>query len=237
MPQNSWTDRVPPPGKVGDFEIVNYEISPEEASLFNLRCMFNFRNFMSVLPGKFTKLIDRRHGDFWMSNTQMERTTARLFCRNAHGRVLIFGLGLGMVLNRIHDQPKVKSIVVVEKFDEVIQLVAPTFEDMEKLTIVQGDAWTWRPDKGQKFDTIWFDIWATFDFDNRPEFKRLKLRSVPWRSTKRAWVGCWSQKELVELKKSFIKKAAFDTSLNDMLRRHEKNGDRLGKDVDDGKKV
>lgn len=71
-----------------------------------------------ITPGTYVRLI---HGwDCVMSNTNMEKRTNMDFCCNAHGDVLIGGLGIGMIILAIQDKSEVKSITVIEKNQEVI---------------------------------------------------------------------------------------------------------------------
>jgi len=115
------------------------------------------------------------NGSIMMSNAEYEERTCAEAVFNATGDVLIAGLGLGMVLPPILAKPEVKSVTVVEINPDVIALVADAYKH-PKLTVVQGDIFTWTPAKGQQFDFIWFDIWADICGDNLPEMARLSRR-------------------------------------------------------------
>lgn len=91
-----------------------------------------------------------------MVDTEWERQIARDFINAARGDVLIFGLGLGCTVREIVDKPSVKSVSVIEKNPDVIELVEPHMRNA-KLTVVHGDAFSYEPE--QTYDAIWIDIW------------------------------------------------------------------------------
>ncbi len=74
----------------------------------------------------------------------------------ARGDVLITGLGIGYVLVPILAKPEVRTVTVIEKCQDVIDLVLPYIRH-PKLKVVLADAFEWVPDS--TFDTMWFDIY------------------------------------------------------------------------------
>jgi len=72
--------------KVGDYALEKFEIGKN-----NLYAMLH-----GIPCGKYIRL---RHGiEVVMSDTDMEKRTNARFVANAHGNVLIGGLGIGMIL-------------------------------------------------------------------------------------------------------------------------------------------
>ena len=67
------------------------------------------------------------------------------FCTHAHGDVLIGGLGIGLIILAIQDNPEVHSITVIEKNQEVIDMVATQLPLNEKVKIIQADVFLWKP--------------------------------------------------------------------------------------------
>ncbi len=61
-----------------------------------------------------------------MTDSADERYSNLEVVRNAHGRVLLGGLGLGMILHPIAAKPQVTSVTVLEVNRDVIELVGPT---------------------------------------------------------------------------------------------------------------
>jgi spermidine synthase len=88
-----------------------------------------------------------------MSDTNMERRSNWQVKDNAHGRVLIAGLGIGMILHPILDPTRaiisrragealqpVEHVTVVELNQDVIDLVAPSLARYgDRVTIVKAD--------------------------------------------------------------------------------------------------
>jgi spermidine synthase len=111
-----------------------------------------------------------------MSNTPMEIRTNRAIIHNATGDVLINGLGIGMVLKAVLAKPDVRSVRVIEKHPEVIELVAPTYAPDPRVEIIQADCFDYEPPKGMRFNAVWHDIWDYICGDNLPEMHKLHRR-------------------------------------------------------------
>ena len=97
-------------------------------------------------------------GGKWMNimdDSAYEAKQADAFLSAATGDVLLAGLGLGMVLKPLVKNPKVSSITVIEKYQEVIDLVSPHTPSSNKIKIINDDIYTWTPDK--PYDVAWFD--------------------------------------------------------------------------------
>lgn len=151
--------------------IKKFEISESEARMFNLGNIMSGRPLSVVDPGKYIKLIV--NGDLMMSDTKFEKITNCEFCAHACGDVMIAGLGIGLILHNIRDKVntgEVTSITIYEKYQSVIDLVSPQFTDLPILYKCE-DILTYKPNKNEKYDTIYFDIWPSIDYDkNLPEY-------------------------------------------------------------------
>ena len=134
--------------------------------------------------------------EFMMSDTKMERKSNRDFIRAARGKVVIGGLGIGMLLHNILDKSEVDSVLVIENNKDVIDLVAPRFAH-PKLTVVHGDVFTY--ETKEKFDSIYFDIWATISEDNLDDIRKLHAK-WKFRKTKGggSFMTSWLMKYLQE---------------------------------------
>lgn len=115
-------------------------------------------------------------GEMMMSNTNMEKRTSAGFVSNANGDVLICGLGIGLVLLPLFENENVKSITVVEKYQDVIDCVLPQikpYDKQNKLTVICKDCFEFYAK--DRFDTIFIDIWANINRDiYEEEMKPLK---------------------------------------------------------------
>ena len=138
-------------------------------------------------PGTYACL--RVNGRLMMSDTRMEHYTNYKVVREARGNVLIAGLGLGMILHPILAKKEVLSVTVIEKYADVISLVGPTVKH-DKLTIIEGDIYEWKPAKGTKYDTLYFDIWADSCVDDLADMRKLHLRFKPYK-IKEGWMNSW----------------------------------------------
>jgi hypothetical protein len=73
-----------------------------------------------------------------------------------HGHVVCAGLGLGLIVHALHDNPRVHKITVIEREKDVIDLVGPRLP-REKLEIVHRDFWDWRDAQP---DSVFFDLFV-----------------------------------------------------------------------------
>jgi len=79
---------------------------------------------------------------------------------------------------------------------EFIKLVGPSFKRKKKVTIIQADAFTWKPN-GQKFDWGWHDIWTDLCVDILPEMTKLKRHYC--RAVTVGQQRCWDEDRLKRL--------------------------------------
>lgn len=175
------------PAENGSAKIEKFEIKKD-----NVRAMLD-----GICPGNYVRLIHQ--GNLVMSNTAMEERTNRKFCANSYGDVLIGGLGIGMILLAIQDKEQVRSITVLEKYQEVIDLVAPQLPINSKVHIICADVFEWKPEKGQKFDCIYMDIWNFVNSDVYDEMKLLKRKFGHYLKSKQEsphrFNECWAEYE------------------------------------------
>lgn len=76
----------------------------------------------------------------------------------ARGRILISGLGLGFSLYKLLKIPKVQYIRVIEKNQNVIDLVKPFFKEyFDKVDFVNGDIFNYK--LNDSFNIIYHSIW------------------------------------------------------------------------------
>jgi hypothetical protein len=172
--------------KIGDFRLEKYSIQEK-----NLAAM------MQGIPmGNYIKLSGR--SGVIMSNTPMEKNTNREIICWANGDVFIAGLGIGLIVLPIQEKEDVKSITVLEKYPEIIELVGNQLPLNNKVKIIQGDVFEHEFSKGTKFDTIYFDIW---DYVNEDVYKeemlplKKKYRKYKRFSTEnpRVYMACWAE--------------------------------------------
>lgn len=181
-------------------KIVRYEFSNKENPFYNVRESLRTGGLFKMVDGHYTKLyVDR---DLMMSDTPMERRTNKDFVNAAHGRVFIAGLGLGLIIQAILKKKEVKEVVVIEKYQDVIDLVVPKFKD-SRLKVVCADIFEYKLEKAEKFDVIYFDIWPDITTDSLKEINTLHARFRNHKNTANpnCWMGSWMHKFLKDMRR------------------------------------
>lgn len=120
----------------------------------------------------------------WMSDTPDERRDHRYVSRHLKGHVLIGGLGMGMFALFAALRPEVEKVTVIEINPDIIDLVLPHLHkamksqgiNPDKLVVIEDDLLAWKPPKGEKYQCIWFDIWANLCTDNLEDMATLNRR-------------------------------------------------------------
>ncbi|HEY3062318.1 MAG TPA: hypothetical protein VGL99_25380 [Chloroflexota bacterium] len=154
----------------------------------------------TIRPGTYARLFVR--DELVMSDTWMERESNWPVVCLAHGRVLIGGLGLGMILPPLLANQLVTHVTVVELEADVIEVIQPAFAGQiaaGRLELVHDDIRTWNPPgrTRYRYDTIYFDIWPTISAANLPEMERLHRRFRPrLEHSPAAWLGSWQYERL-----------------------------------------
>jgi len=79
--------------------------------------------------------------NLWMSYTPMEVLTQRPGLRAAKGHVVLAGLGMGWLLQRVAEKKTVKKITLVELSQERLDWILPCLTISKPLEVVHGNAW------------------------------------------------------------------------------------------------
>lgn len=197
--------------KKGKAEI-KYDKTDSEIALFfrnkalelAKKCDVHVKHFglWDYSPGDITYTDLYIDGVAFMGDEPGERlTNMDLWC-HAFGDVLIGGLGIGMVICGLAENPNINSITVLENSRDVIDLVGPTIEAFVKnkcrLNIIEGDVFEYKSEK--KFDTIYMDIWARLNPKNLPQYETL-LSKYKSNLREYGWMECWAREFLQDVKK------------------------------------
>lgn len=177
----------------GCARLERFTLTEEQARFANTQTLFSGgRSFQRLRPGDYVRLMV--NGELMMSDTDMEKITNLDIVANAHGKVMIAGLGIGLVIDNLREKIAngiIESIVIYEKYQDVIDLVASRYKDLP-LEVRCADILQYIPPKQEKYDTIYFDIWPTIDVENLKEMavlhQRWKYRKLPG-----AYMGSWMQ--------------------------------------------
>lgn len=176
--------------------ISRFEFSSKKDPLFNMRTVRDGGGMFYMYDGHYVRL--HVNGKLMMSDTSMERISNMGFIEGANGRVLIAGLGVGLIIHNIIEREKVKEVVVVEKYQDVIDLVHPKIQH-PKLKVVCADIFEYELPKEEKFDTIYFDIWANISTENLDQMKTLhaKFRKNLNKTNESRWMDSWMKDYLM----------------------------------------
>lgn len=140
----------------------------------------------------FYYLRSQEHGT-WMSTTLQEIGQMAAPLKAARGHVLIGGLGLGAVAHLMLKQPKVKSVTVIEREPELIELVRPFID--KNIDVLQADLHEYVKTitHRKQYDFAFFDIWqSTGEWTWQTHVVPLR-RAVRGKIRK---VFCWQEDEM-----------------------------------------
>ncbi len=146
-------------------------------------------------PGGYTRL--KQGNTVFMTDLYEEWWTQKEAIQEAccrGGRVLITGLGLGLIVESILRTPGsiVERLTVLEASEDVIKLVGPHLRARfgGRLEIINADAFEWVPPEGAHYHVVWHDIWPNPDDPrNLPEIDLLERRYAPFCD----WQGTWER--------------------------------------------
>lgn len=192
-----------PEGELDGLVVERFEMKP--GNLHNM--MQALKHGRGTRPGVYTRLIEPKAEIFWMSDTDAEKNdhvpaVSRIDFLKAK-RVLINGLGLGVVLQAALSYDHVEHVDVVEKDERVIKLVGPHYTKDPRVTIHHADAYeqikAWP--RGTRWDVGWSDIWPEISPDNQPDMTR--LQKIYQRRCQ--WHRCWAAPEVARLNREYLR--------------------------------
>ena len=151
-------------------------------------------NHIGYFDKKFSYLALLKNNEIWMSLNPNEIKTMEPYIEKAQGHVLVLGLGMGYVAYMMANKKEVKSVTVIEKDSNVINifnnLLWPSFSSKEKIKIINDDALNYLKRKQRDYDYIFADIWHSPD-DGLPLF--LKIKKI------NRHVDCWLEVSMYAL--------------------------------------
>lgn len=99
----------------------------------------------------------------WMVDDPPHWWSMQDYARNSRGKVLVAGLGLGLVIHELLKNVDVDSITVIERNKDVIDLISQLLPKPENvdLEIINEDFYTFINRTKRQFDRIIIDLWTT----------------------------------------------------------------------------
>ena len=103
----------------------------------------------------------------WMVDDPPHFWSMQDYARNSIGRVLVAGLGLGLVTHELLNNVDVDSITIVEKNKDVIDLISPLLPKAEdvKFQIINKDFYDFVHDSEEDFDRKILNLWTSGSFE------------------------------------------------------------------------
>jgi spermidine synthase len=176
----------------GNVKIRHFSISEREAAVTMLRAVATGGREEPISVGRYCQLLV--NNGVMMSDTPMEKRTNYEVVRQARGHVFIAGLGIGMILVPILAKPEVTQVTVVERLQDVIDLVAPHFSD-PRLEVIHADVFSYKPPKGTRYDVVYHDIWADQNPSDLEEMTQLHRKYGRYLRVG-GWQESWRRDEL-----------------------------------------
>lgn len=187
-----------PEGMSGNWRVEHFTVNEKEARWNNMLTAFTpGGGARGVPPGEYTRLMHGR--TVVMSDTPAEVRDHYEPIRQAHGRCLINGLGLGIVVQGMLHKPEVEHLTVIEISPDVLALVADHYQAIfsDRLEIIEADALTWQAPKGAWYDIVWHDIWSNICTDNLETMGTLHRKY----GRRCGWQGSWQREWLQYLRR------------------------------------
>lgn len=156
-----------PEGISGDFEIAHYT---NETTDNNWPMYLQMKNESF---DTYTVLLKKGCPMPIMQDSLAEYNEHQWLWDNATGDVLIGGLGIGLVHQKLIDNPNVSSITIIENSQDVIDLVWDNCVKDDTFTLIKADIETWTPPTNSSWDVAWFDTWLIDNSLNLKEYKEL----------------------------------------------------------------
>ena len=126
-----------PKQRVGNFRIKKKPI--RKLAHLSMGKVFGYEETLFLADVDITVLEERHRGKWrvWMSDSPQEYFNMWELSARVKGRVLVGGLGLGILVNLLSNRRDVTEIVVVEKSKEIIRMVKPYLP--QNVTVIEGD--------------------------------------------------------------------------------------------------
>lgn len=140
--------------------------------------------------GLYTKLMCGE--TLFMADTPCEVEDHKPLLENATGNVLVMGLGIGLTLELLFQKVDVDYVHVIEKSQEVIDIVSPYYLEKykDKVSIIHADALELHP--FGEWNAIWVDIWSDISINNKQQYDLMRERWTPYTN----WIGLWAEDKL-----------------------------------------
>lgn len=183
--------------KIGNCELKYDYYKPYEGFVYDdIEMSFDGKQLPKIgfFSTKFKYPAIYENNRLWMSITPNEINTMNEAITEASGDVLTYGLGLGYYQYMVSMKDEVRSVTIVEKNQDIIDLfeknILPLFKYKEKVKIIKNDAFCFaeKEIKNHKFNFVFVDLWHDVS-DGIKMYKKMKEyeKNLP-NATYRYWI-------------------------------------------------
>lgn len=184
----------------GEFTITrSFLPKGEETTLISLRNSMlrgeDVRQIKFTQDCYITRLLTREGGGQLMSDSPQERYEVVPAIKACRGNVLVGGLGLGMYVQMLHKNTRVRHITVVELEPDIISLVAPSLP--EGVRVIQADLFQFVANCNWSWNNAIYDIWSpTSEGSFFGYVMPLRLASARAGLKSQKHIFCWAETEM-----------------------------------------
>lgn len=109
----------------------------------------------------FTILEEKNNkgNNIWTTDYLEEQTSQFDYVSHFKGKVLVGGLGIGLIIKYLEDLKDVTEIVVVENQKQIIDLAKPVLDTCKKTRVVHRDLYKYLKNCKDRFNYAYYDIW------------------------------------------------------------------------------
>lgn len=133
-------------------------------------------------------VVERKEWKTWMADSAVEIATQADCIRRLRGKVLIGGLGLGVLVKAALGRRDVDAVDVLEIDSDIVGMVGPHYRD-PRVRIITADALEFKPRAKRWYDVVYMDIWRNVGACNLIDMITLRRRWVD----RCGWYGAWSE--------------------------------------------
>lgn len=192
---NPYVQNIKANAKLGKYQLRNIEYEPYQLFAYDDIYLDGYKEYSRIgyFTSKFPYLALTEGNNVWMSLNPNEIETMKPYIKKGKGNVLVLGLGMGYVPYMMSLKDEVKSITIIEKDKEIIELfkkaLLPQFINKSKIKIIEDDAISYL-NKNNKYDYIFADLWHNPE-DGLSLFVQLKRISKN--------IDCWLEMSLYQM--------------------------------------
>ena len=178
---NPYVKAIKKTGRKGKYALKYIDYAPYQLFAYDDIKVNGYKEYSQIgyFDSKFSYLALTEGNNIWMSLNPNEIETMKPYINKARGNVLVLGLGMGYVPFMLSLKNCVKSVTIVERDQEIINLfndlIYPSFPNKEKIKIIKGDAVEYAriAKKEGTYDYVFADLWHDPE-DGLPLFVSLK---------------------------------------------------------------